>query len=155
MMNNLRIGKSGKYFLNVDYTIKNEEPIKKFLDEESFLDTLGLKDHIYGLSLGLISTGEGKQTEYSIKVNIIWNKSIHKSNSFNLVTSKKILDTFDDIDTFMDSVEASIDVKNLVEKISSMQSKVVELTEMANNYIGILSETINFSSFKEQMESSN
>ena len=154
-MNNLRIGKSGKYFLNVDYTIKNEEPIKKFLDEESFLDTLGLKDHIYGLSLGLISTGEGKQTEYSIKVNIIWNKSIHKSNSFNLVTSKKILDTFDDIDTFMDSVEASIDVKNLVEKISSMQSKVVELTEMANNYIGILSETINFSSFKEQMESSN
>lgn len=155
MMNNLRIGKSGKYFLNVDYTIKNEEPIKKFLDEESFLDTLGLKDHIYGLSLGLISTGEGKQTEYSIKVNIIWNKSIHKSNSFNLVTSKKILDTFDDIDTFMDSVEANIDVKNLVEKISGMQSKVVELTEMVNNYIGILSETINFSSFKEEMESSN
>lgn len=154
-MNNLRIGKSGKYFLNVDYTIKNEEPIKKFLNDEAFLDTLGLKDHIYGLSLGLISTGEGKQTEYSIKVNIIWNKSIHKSNSFNLVTSKKILDTFDDIDTFMDSVEASIDVKNLVEKISSMQSKVVELTEMANNYIGILSETINFSSFKEQMGSSN
>lgn len=155
MMNNLRIGKSGKYFLNVDYTIKNEEPIKKFLNDEAFLDTLGLKDHIYGLSLGLISTGEGKQAEYSIRVNIIWNKSIHKSNSFNLVTSKKILDTFDDIDTFMDSVEASIDVKNLVEKISGMQSKVVELTEMANNYIGILSETINFSSFKEQMESSN
>ena len=155
MMNNLRIGKSGKYFLNVDYNIKNEEPIKKFLNDEAFLDTLGLKDHIYGLSLGLISTGEGKQTEYSIKVNIIWNKSIHKSNSFNLVTSKKILDTFDDIDTFMDSVEASIDVKNLVEKISGMQSKVAELTEMANNYIGILSETINFSSFKEEMESSN
>lgn len=155
MMNNLRIGKSGKYFLNVDYTIKNEEPIKEFLNDEAFLDTLGLKDHIYGLSLGLISTGEGKQTEYSIKVNIIWNKSIHKSNSFNLVTSKKILDTFDDIDTFMDSVEASIDVKNLVEKISGMQSKVAELTEMANNYIGILSETINFSSFKEEMESSN
>lgn len=154
-MNNLRIGKSGKYFLNVDYNIKNEEPIKKFLNDEAFLDTLGLKDHIYGLSLGLISTGEGKQTEYSIKVNIIWNKSIHKSNSFNLVTSKKILDTFDDIDTFMDSVEASIDVKNLVEKISGMQSKVAELTEMANNYIGILSETINFSSFKEEMESSN
>lgn len=154
-MNNLRIGKSGKYFINVDYTIKNEEPVKKFLDDKAFLDTLEMKDHIYGLSLDLIPTGDGKQVEYSIKVNILWNKSIHRSNSFNLVTSRKLMDTFDDIDNFMNSVGANIDIKSLVNKIYNMQSEVAKLTERTNDYIGILSETMDFNSFKEQMEGNN
>lgn len=84
-----RVGTSGKYFEGIDYIIENEEPFKEFLDDSAFLDTIGMKDHIYGIRLKIVSNGEMKATLYSVQVEILWNKLIHKDNQFTLSSGKK------------------------------------------------------------------
>ncbi len=100
---NKRIGTSGKYFKDIDYIIENEEPFKEFLDDSTFFDTIGMKDHIYGIRLKIVSSGEWKESKYSVQVEILWNKLIHRNNQFTLSSGKELLDLYDDIDKFMSS----------------------------------------------------
>lgn len=149
---NKRVGTSGKYFEDIDYIIENEEPFKDFLDESAFLDTIGMKDHIYGIRLKIVSNGEWKASVYSVQVEILWNKLIHRENQFTLSSGKKPLDIYDDIDKFMDSVKARIDVSSLVDKIAKAEESALQFTEEANAYTGILKEYMEYEKFKNQTE---
>lgn len=145
-----RVGTSGKYFEGIDYIIENEEPFKEFLDDSAFLDTIGMKDHIYGIRLKIVSNGEMKATFYSVQVEILWNKLIHRDNQFTLSSGKKLVDLYDDIDKFMDSVKARIDVSSLVDKIAKAEEIALQFTEEANTYTSILKEHMEYEKFKNQ-----
>lgn len=147
---NKRVGTSGKYFEGIDYIIENEEPFKGFLDDSAFLDTIGMKDHIYGIRLKIVSNDEMEASEYSVQVEIIWNKLIHRNNQFILSSGKKPLDLYDDIDKFMDSVKARIDVSSLVDKIAKAEEIALQFTEEANAYTSILKEYMEYEKFKNQ-----
>lgn len=145
-----RVGTSGKYFEGIDYIIENEEPFKEFLDDSAFLDTIGMKDHIYGIRLKIVSNDEMKATLYSVQVKILWNKLIHRDNQFTLSSGKKPVDLYDDIDNFMDSVKARIDVSSLVDKIAKAEEIALQFTEEANAYTSILKEYMEYEKFKNQ-----
>lgn len=147
---NKRVGTSGKYFEDIDYIIENEEPFRDFLDNSAFIDTIGMKDHIYGIRLKIVANGEGKGTVYSVQVEILWNKLIHRHNQFTLSSGRKPLDLYDDIDKFMDSVKARIDVSSLVDRIAKAEESALQFTEEANAYTGILKEYMEYEKFKNQ-----
>lgn len=149
---NKRVGTSGKYFEGIDYIIDNEEPFKEFLDDSAFLDTIGMKDHIYGIRLKIVSNGEWKTSVYSVQVEILWNKLIHRNNQFTLSSGKKPLDLYDDIDKFMDSVKAKVDVSSLVDRIAKAEESALQFTEEANAYTSILKEYMEYEKFKNQTE---
>ncbi len=149
---NKRVGTSGKYFEDIDYIIENEEPFKEFLDNSAFLDTIGMKDHIYGIRLKIIANGEWKESVYSVQVEILWNKFIHRNNQFTLSSGKKPLDLYDDIDKFMDSVKARVDVSSLVDRIAKAEESALQFTEEANAYTSILKEYMEYEKFKNQTE---
>ena len=149
---NKRVGTSGKYFEGIDYIIENEEPFRDFLDDMAFLDTIGMKDHIYGIRLEIVSSGEGKASVYSVQVEILWNKLIHRHNQFTLSSGRKLLDLYDDIDNFMDSVKAKVDVSSLIDRIAKAEGSALQFTEEANACTNILKEYMEYEKFKNQTE---
>lgn len=147
-----RVGTSGKYFEGIDYIIENEEPFKEFVEESAFFDSIGMKDHIYGLRLEIVATGEGKEAMYFAQVHVLWNKLIHKETNsyFNLSTGRRLLDLYDDIDKFMDSVKAKVDINGLISRIVKAEANALHFTEEANAYTNILKETLEYEKFQNQ-----
>ena len=146
-MEDTRIGKSGKYFSGVIYTVGDEAFFKDNLLKHDFLDDINEPDHIYGINIKLITTD---QILYSIHVDIIWNKLNHHPCTCILCKDKSYDECSDIIDSFMEMVKARIDVSDLIKKISTFNRKAYEYLGKANVYTDILNETLEFERFKVQ-----